>query len=253
VPEHGGEAAIEAMAPGDPALAMRDLLERSEMTVLLAGALPQGAEQSVEALLLALPARVTEPLPMTVQPMRRELRLARDRARMQQAKVVLVLRTKIPESPRAQAALQAAMSLWGGGPHSRLFTEVREKRSLCYYASAGGDSDKGIVLMQSGCDASAVDAVGRESMAQLREIAEGKFSDAELATAVAACQGPLRSIDDSPAARLSFTADQFLRGFDETPDQRIASLGALSRDEVAAVAASTWLDVDYALLPEGAP
>jgi predicted Zn-dependent peptidase len=90
-------------------------------------------------------------------------------------------------------------------------------------------------------------------MAQLREIAEGKFSDAELATAVAACQGPLRSIDDSPAARLSFTADQFLRGFDETPDQRIASLGALSRDEVAAVAASTWLDVDYALLPEGAP
>ena len=98
-----------------------------------------------------------------------------------------------------------------------------------------------------------VDAVGRESMAQLREIAEGKFSDAELATAVASCPGPLRSIDDSPAARLSFTADQFLRGFDETPDQRIHNLGALSRDEVASVAASIWLDVDYALLPEGAP
>ena len=253
VPEHGGEAAIAAMSPDEPALAMRDFLERSDVTVLLAGALSQGAEQSVDALLRTLPVRSKEPLPRTVQPLRREPRTARDRARMQQAKVVLVLRTPIPESPRAQAALQAAMSLWGGGPHSRLFTEVREKRSLCYYASAGGDSDKGLVLMQSGCDASAVDAVGRESMAQLREIAAGKFSDVELATAVASCQGPLRSIDDSPAARLSFTADQFLRGFDETPDQRIHNLGALSRDEIASVAASIWLDVDYALLPEGAP
>ena len=177
------------------------------------------------------------------------MRVVRDHAEMQQAKVVLVLRTPVPTLPAQLCVLHVALSLWGGGPHSRLFTEVREKRSLCYYASAGGDSDKGLVIVQSGCDAHAAPAVAEQSMAQLAEIAAGRFSDAELSTAIAVCQGPLRSVDDSPAARLSFTAEQYLRGFDEKPEQRIAALGRVRRDDVVAAAQSLWLDLDYALLP----
>ncbi|MEQ1632274.1 MAG: hypothetical protein ABL997_07855, partial [Planctomycetota bacterium] len=66
------------------------------------------------------------------------------------------------------------------------------------------------------------------------------------------CQGPLRSIDDSPAMRLSFTAEQFLRGFDEDPEQRIQGLARVSCDDVRARASTCWLDLDYALLPETA-
>lgn len=250
VPEHGGEAAIAAMQPEDPRDALRDVLEQGVPVALLAGALPDDAEAKLAAFFAALPKRREGALPLPVQPARREVRSLRESAPMQQAKVVLVLRTPVPRSSGQVCALQVAMSLWGGGPHSRLFTEVREKRSLCYYASAGGDSDKGLVLVQSGCDAASVAAVGEQSLAQLAEIAGGRFSDTELATAIAVCQGPLKSLDDSPAARLSWTADQWLRGFDETPDQRIAELGRVGRDEVAAAASALWLDVDYALLPE---
>lgn len=251
VPEHGGESAIAAMDAAEPAAALRDFLEFGELAVLLAGALPDEPERRLAPFLSSLPAARPAPLPQVVQPLRRDPRKIRERASMQQAKVVMVLRAPVPDSPARLCALQVAMSLWGGGPHSRLFTEVREKRSLCYYASAGGDADKGLVLVQSGCSAESVAAVGEESMRQLAEIAAGRFSDAELATSIAVSQGPLRSLDDAPAARLSYTAEQFLRGFDETPEQRIASLGAVGRDDVRAAAAALWLDVDYALLPEG--
>ncbi len=253
VPEHGGEAAISAVAMPDPPAALRDFLQHGEMTVLLAGALPDEPERKLLPFLTSLPTSRPEPLLPPVQPPLRQARTIRETAPMQQAKVVLVLRAPVPDSPARLCALQVAMSLWGGGPHSRLFTEVREKRSLCYYASAGGDADKGLLLVQSGCGADSVAAVGEESMRQLAEIGAGRFSAAELATSIAVSQGPLRSIDDAPGARLSYTAEQFLRGFDETPEQRIASLGAVGREAVCEAASAIWLDVDYALLPEGGP
>ena len=250
VPEHGGEAAIAAMQPEQPCEALRDMLELGVPVALVAGALPDTAEARLAEFFGALPQRRDAVLPTPVQPARRPVRSLRESASMKQAKVVLVLRAPVPRTGDELCALHVAMSLWGGGPHSRLFTEVREKRSLCYYASAGGDSDKGIVLVQSGCDAGSVSAVGEQSLAQLAEVAAGRFSDGELATSIAVCQGPLRSLDDSPAARLSWTADQWLRGLDETPDQRIAGLSRVGRDAVAAAASTLWLDVDYALTPE---
>lgn len=259
--DHGGEAAIAAVSPEQPAAMLTDYLERGSPFVVLAGVLPDDPASQLP-LLAALPrseSRLSTPprsvsLDTTppVQPAKRAVRVVRERAEMQQAKVVLVLRTPPPRSSAELCALHVALSLWGGGPHSRLFTEVREKRSLCYYASAGGDSDKGLVVVQSGCDPASASAVAEQAMAQLSELAVGRFTDAELATAIAVCQGPLRSIDDSPAMRLSFTAEQFLRGFDEDPEQRIQGLARVSCDDVRAVASSCWLDLDYALLPETA-
>jgi predicted Zn-dependent peptidase len=249
VEDHGGEAAIAATEPDGPAAMLADYVQHGSPFVLLAGVIPDDLHAALSPLLSALPPWTPFTAPPLVQPAPRAVRVVRDHAEMQQAKVVLVLRTPVPTLPAQLCVLHVALSLWGGGPHSRLFTEVREKRSLCYYASAGGDSDKGLVIVQSGCDAHAAPAVAEQSMAQLAEIAAGRFSDAELSTAIAVCQGPLRSVDDSPAARLSFTAEQYLRGFDEKPEQRIAALGRVRRDDVVAAAQSLWLDLDYALLP----
>ncbi len=40
----------------------------------------------------------------------------------------------------------------GGYPHSKLFTNVREKASLAYYASSRFDGHKGILTIQSGIE-----------------------------------------------------------------------------------------------------
>lgn len=249
--DHGGVAAIAAVSPERPAAMLKDYLERGSPFVVLAGVLPDDPSAHLP-LLSALPRSAAMTPTVPVQPAKRAVRTVREHAEMQQAKVVLVLRTPPPRSCAELCALHVALSLWGGGPHSRLFTEVREKRSLCYYASAGGDSDKGLVIVQSGCDASSSRDVVEQAMAQLGELAAGRFTDAELATSIAVCQGPLRSLDDSPAMRLSFTAEQFLRGFDEDPEQRIQGLARIGREEVMAVSSSCWLDLDYALLPETA-
>ena len=40
-------------------------------------------------------------------------------------------------------------ALFGGTPNSKLFLNVREKLSLCYYCSASYNSMKGIMLVQA--------------------------------------------------------------------------------------------------------
>src|SRR6185503_8162204 len=103
---------------------------------------------------------------------------------------------------------------WGGGPHSRLFREVREKRSLAYAVGAGADVHKGLVMVQAGLDAAGAEAAEAESLAQLAALQRGEFRDDELATAIASITGPLQGVDDSLGARMQFTGEQWLRGFD---------------------------------------
>src|SRR5262249_43454278 len=162
-----------------------------------------------------------------------------------QAKVVLVLRAPPAATVAAHCALIACLSLWGGGAHSRLFRQVREQQSLCYYAAAGGDVRKGIVTVQIGCDPRHVDAVVVESRRQLEERAAGRFDDREFAATIATIAGALLAVDDALATRSQFTAEQWLLGLDQDPDARAASYRAVGRDELVAAARSLWLDHDY--------
>jgi predicted Zn-dependent peptidase len=215
--------------------------------------LPDDLPQRLEPLLLALGPRAALAIGPPQEPEWRGPRRTREQAAMQQAKLVLVYRVPAPRTVAGWCAVQAMANLWGGGPHSRLFREVRERRSLCYYASTAVDAHKGIVLVQVGCDAPAVAAVVEEVERQRQSLASGECTEDEHATAIATIAGSLQAVDDSLGTRLQFTAEQWLCGFDQTPAERQDSYRALDRDAIAAAAAATWLDHEYALVPEATP
>ena len=43
-------------------------------------------------------------------------------------------------------------ALFGGTPHSKLFLNVREKMSLCYYCAAALIKPKGFIMVDSGIE-----------------------------------------------------------------------------------------------------
>lgn len=253
IPEFGGEAAIAAVRPEQPATMLRDFVQHGARVCIGNGALPDDAAAALAPLLGALEGQPS-PLPESCSAPARAGSRVRERATMQQAKVVLVYRFPRPRQVASHCALQACFSLWGGGPHSRLFREVRERRSLCYYAGSSGDPHKGVATVQIGCDAAAVDAVVAETERQRQELADGRFEASELATALATIGGPLTAVDDTLAGSARFAAEQWVLGFDQEPAARLRSYLAVTAEEVAAAAASIQLDLDYALLPtEAAP
>ena len=86
---------------------------------------------------------------------------------------------KKPDFP----ALIVFNALYGGCVTSKLFINVREKLSLCYFASSILDKHKGIMLVASGVEFSNYRAALDEIIAQLRHIKDGEITEWELTSA----------------------------------------------------------------------
>lgn len=252
IPDHGGDAELAAVDRHAPEAARDDFLRRGNLWCVAMGALPADLPARLQPLLAQLPERHPEPVPPAFVPAPRAPGRTVETAVMQQARQVLLFRLPRPHDVADLCAQHAMVSLFGGGSHSRLFSEVREKRSLVYHIGAGVDQHKGLMVVQGGMQAESAEAVEQETLHQLGELAAGNFSDDELQTTRMSLLGPFAAVDDSLNARMQFTAEQFLLGFDQMPDDRLASYAAVTRDQVAAAAAAVWHDHSYLLRPEAA-
>ena len=145
------------------------------------------------------------------------------------------------------AALRVFNALYGGSVTSKLFLNVREKLSLCYYASSACDTRKGLLLVSSGIDADDYNAARREILAQLDAVREGDFTEEDLTAAKKAVAGDLRSLTDSPGALEDFYLSQTLIGLDYGPLEFAALCEETARESVIAVARSAALDAVYFL------
>jgi len=145
------------------------------------------------------------------------------------------------------AAIRVFNALYGGTATSRLFLNVREKLSLCYYADSFCDRLKGIMLVSSGIEFDKFDETKSEILAQLDEIRNGLFSDEELEFARKAVCSQLVSLTDSPGALEDFYLTQTLTGLDCSPEEYAALCDMVSREDVISVAKSIELDSVYFL------
>ena len=88
-------------------------------------------------------------------PVIRKVKKVKDRCEKQdvaQCKLVMGFRTDAAQRDPEVMAARVAIALFGATPQSKLFLNVREKLSLCYYCAAKYDRIKGIMLVQSGVE-----------------------------------------------------------------------------------------------------
>lgn len=250
IPEHGGVEAIESLRADEPEKARQDFLAHGEMLALAHGALPEESLlERIGKFLRELPTRSPEPIPASRHPEHRTRGATVERATVQQSKLVLVFRLPAADSATWAGRVLFA-SLLGGGPHSRLFREVREKHSLAYYAHATLERFKGLLLVQVGLDQSAAARVEEEVLRQVDELRAGTITTDELETARAGVLSALASVSDGIGERMEFTARQWLLGQDRSPEQQQELYVHTTAAQVAQAAEGLWLDHSYLLAPD---
>ena len=146
-----------------------------------------------------------------------------------------------------RAVIRVFNALYGGSVNSKLFMNVREKLSLCYFASSGTDLHKGLLTVSSGIDFDKYDAALSEIAKQLDDIKKGEISDEELHAAKKSVASDMRLISDSPAALESFYLDQNIIGSDCGPEELAALVEEVTRDSVVNTAAGVLCDTVYFL------
>ena len=149
-------------------------------------------------------------------------------------------------------ATQMMNLILGGGMTSKLFTQVREKMSLCYAISSGYHGSKGILTVNAGMDWEKKDTVREQVLAQLDAIARGDITSDELAAARQAMLSSLRATHDSPGSIENYYATAALSGLPYTPEAYMQAVAEITAQDVAQAAGQVTLHSEYFLKGEQA-
>ena len=163
-----------------------------------------------------------------------------------QGKLVLGLRTGITGSDEDYPALSLLNAVLGAGMTSKLFVNVREKRSLCYYASSSIEKYKGILLISSGISAERRAEAQTAILAELDACRRGEITETELESARRQLLSALRASMDAPAQLDDFYLGLALCGGEDIP-ALMEKVTALTVPELAAAAQKLSLDTVYFL------
>ena len=168
-----------------------------------------------------------------------------------QSKLVMGFRTGETLPYDKLGPLRMMSALFGGTPFSRLFVNVREKLSLCYYCAARFDISNGILMVDSGVEAQNRPRAQEEILAQLEVLKKGEFTDQELASTKLAIVNSLRSTGDSLGGIESWYLTQILMGSNASPAQEVELMSKITKEQVVAAANKVTLDTVYFLTSKG--
>lgn len=251
IPEHGGVEALEALDRRDPERAREDFLRHGELLVIGMGALPSGETfvDHVGQFLRDLPDRQVQKVPPAVDRVVEGRRSSVERVDLQQSKMVLIFRLPATEDPSVWMGRSLFASMLGGGPHSRLFREVREKRSLAYYAQAVLDRHKNLLVVHVGLDETAATEVEAETLRQIELLSAGDFTEEELRTAQVGLLSSIATLTDGIRSHMQFVEDQWNLGLDRTPAALAAQYQVATAEIVQGSIGGLQLDYSYLLAP----
>ena len=150
----------------------------------------------------------------------RSVTIVEEEQAVNQTKLNIGYRTGTRITDEDYFALLVMNGVFGAFAHSKLFVNVREKESLCYYCSSQLDNFKGLMYVYSGLDVAQIPKAIEIIDKQLNDVCCGNFSEDELLLAKKSIINAKRESLDSSSGMLSdlemgqvlgLSADEFVK------------------------------------------
>lgn len=164
-----------------------------------------------------------------------------------QGKLSIGFRTNVYVNDEDYPAMMMYNSILGCGIFSKLFNNVREKLSLCYYASSSVDYMKGIMLINSGIEVANFQKAYDEILVQMEDIKKGNISDMEMSAAVLGTVNSINSTSDNPFVLDDYYLSKTISGKMITLEEVAESIKKVTKEDVMKVAEKIQLDTVYFL------
>ena len=142
-------------------------------------------------------------------------------------------------------------AVFGGDVTSKLFLNVRERLSLCYYASSAVNRTKGILLVYSGVEPAKFQQAYDEILAQLEAIRAGEISQWELTSAKRGTVNAILLSLDSLGGLEARYFESAVTDMLLTPEELCGLVDAVTAEDVSAIAKSVMLDAVHYLKGKG--
>ncbi len=223
----------------------RETLPKGRLELLSCGSAPEKRVAGAFArAFAALPRQgALEPVQTIRRPARETCRVVTEELDVGQGKLCIGCRTDCTD----MAAAMLMNAMFGGATTSKLFVNVRERLSLCYYADSAYHRLKGLVTVSSGIEFQNYGRAVEEILRQLEALRRGDWEDWEIEGARQSLVNSLRTMEDSAGSMEDFVMGQAAAGSDETIPGLIAALAEVTPERVRAAAESVKPDTIYFL------
>ncbi len=169
---------------------------------------------------------------------------------MEQSKLSVGFRTGTVLPDGRWHVFSVFSEIFGSSATSKLFANVREKLSLCYYCSSIAEAHKGIMIVYSGLSQENKDKALSEIMAQLDAVKAGEITDEELDMAKKGVINAYRALNDSPSSLEGWYTGRAMAGINTTPEDCIPMVEAVTKKDVQDIAKLISADTIYFLQAE---
>lgn len=181
----------------------------------------------------------------------KEVKKVDEKLAVKQGKLVMGLRTGLESSDEDFFPTRVMADMFGGGPYSKLFMNVREKMSLCYYCSARFAKDKGIIIIQSGIEdeneQKATDAILKE----LDNMKNGNFTAEEIENSKKGLTDAFMSVGDTPESIDAWVGTRVLDEEIILPQDYAEKINEVTAEQIRSAAEKVTLDTIYMLSGDG--
>ncbi len=170
-----------------------------------------------------------------------------------QGKLILGFRANhTPKTEEELLAIQLFCDIFGSSPTSKLFMNVREKLSLCYYCRPIYTALKGVMLVSSGIETANAEKAKSAILGELEAMKTGDISEEEMENGKRSLVNSFKMVTDSLGGVISWGAVRrlYTDGPISTPEDFADKVEAITKEQVIEVANRLVLDTVYLLKGE---
>ena len=241
----GDEKSVERTSPQKLYAEYSRLVSSAPMELFYCGSAELSrVEDALLNALSALPRRGVAPVPVTERHRpRQETKVVREGMDVTQGKLGMGFSCASDD----ESALLLGNLLFGGSSNSKLFLNVREKLSLCYYASSLYHRQKGLITVSSGVEFADFQPAYEEILSQLQALRQGQLEPWELDAAKGVLRSAYAAMEDSQGRLENFYLGQAIEGRGDSPEDLSREMEETSAERIFRAMGTVSLDTVYYL------
>jgi len=250
IPEHGFVADMPAIDGKNLYEFYKDIVTNHQVDIFLSGEFDEAAV--IEQLKSVFSAEIA---PREQRTSKTEIAIERggdvkfvtENMEVAQSKLTMGLTCQCCPTVWEYFPLMVCNAIFGGGTFSKLFMNVRERLSLCYYVGSRVDRFKGIMTVSAGIAPDKFELTKSEILRYLAEMQAGIFDDGEIDAAKKYITNGLKSMKDSLYVMEDYTLSQSLFGQKLPLDEFIENIQRVTKDDIVTAANKIKLDTIFLL------
>ena len=248
-PSFGQVADLAKLTAQNLVKVYQEMIERDRVDIFVLGDVDPAAVKDALGQLPFIPRQAMDLQPFYRQPLYSAPKRQVEHQPVVQAKLNLGYQLPVYYQDENYYAGLVFNGLFGGTPYSKLFTNVREKASLAYYATSRLLSFTGFLGIQTGIQAADAQKVEDLIAQQLADICAGKFSADRLAEVQDSLVNQYRASHDLAN---NILGRELLRALLSLPEETavIEKINAVTAADISRVAKMVKMQAIYLLSGE---